>query len=83
MNTQRHNGAPRRHLRRQRVSIAPRETSARERPSAEESAGLPEPRSDRLSEHVGVQRWMYQRPAVALGVALALGILIGFWVKRR
>jgi hypothetical protein len=30
-----------------------------------------------------VQRWLYRRPVAGLAAALAVGILVGIWAKRR
>ena len=37
-----------------------------------------------LSQHVqSIERFVAQRPGVSLGVALSLGMGLGWWVKRQ
>ena len=83
MNAQWNNGPMPNFPRRPRESNGRFERLAAEMPRAiaakRSAAGSP----DRTTQSTAFQRWVERRPAVAVGLAIVVGVLVGIWVKRR
>ncbi len=68
---------------RQRESNGPTGNGTAEIPRAIEPVGLANAPSDCNQEPTAIQRWLARRAAVAVGMAIAAGVLVGLWLKRR